>query len=87
MKICLLADIRCSYSAIEKVLKSAGRSGTGRLVVAGDLIEYYFVPFQVVLLLAKLERQILRSSIKDMLENARSTVGFPGWVDECYGTV
>ena len=87
MKICLLADIRCNYSAIEKVLKSAGRSWMGRLVVAGDLIGYYFVPFQVLEFLAKLERQSLRNNIEDLLESVRSTVGFPGWVEERYGTV
>lgn len=84
MKICLLADIRGNYSALEKVLRSAGKSGVERLVVAGDLIGYYSVPFQVLELLAKLERQILRSNIEDMLKNARSAVGFPRWVDELY---
>ena len=84
LKICLLADIRGNYSALEKVLRSAVKSGVERLVVAGDLIGYYSVPFQVFELLAKLERQILRGNVEDILENACSAVGFPGWFDELY---
>jgi putative phosphoesterase len=48
----LLADVHANAAALASVCESARRSGVARLLVAGDLVGYYYAPDHVLDMLA-----------------------------------
>ncbi len=48
MKVALLADIHANADALDAVLDAARRAGAERLIVAGDMVGYYYEPDRVL---------------------------------------
>lgn len=72
MKIGLLADIHGNCFALDAVLNSAMRLGVEKLLVAGDLVGYYFWPERVIELLEKWDVEIVSGNHEQMLRQART---------------
>lgn len=86
MKLALLGDIHGNHFALEAVLCAARKHAVERLLVAGDLVGYYFWPKEVLELLASWSSVMVRGNHEDMLAAARSDSAFLARVDERYGT-
>ena len=67
MKIALLADIHGNAQALEVVLKSARNLGVERLLIAGDLVGYYYGIKEVLQLLMPWEWFAVRGNHEEML--------------------
>ncbi|MDX3895329.1 metallophosphoesterase family protein [Pusillimonas sp.] len=74
MKVALLSDIHANIYALKAVVDDLNKEGVVRILVAGDLVGYYYWPKQVVELLMADERfvcirgnheNILRQVLKD----------------------
>lgn len=48
MKVALLSDIHANIHALEEVLRDCERENVKHIIVAGDLVGYYYWPHQVV---------------------------------------
>ena len=48
MKIAILADIHANIYAFEAVLEDIQKEGVDKIIVAGDLVGYYYWPSEVV---------------------------------------
>ena len=86
MKIGLLGDIHGNEHALRSVLKAASASKVDRLLVTGDLVGYYFSPMQVLDLLEKWNKVIVRGNHEVMLANARRDSTYLAKVDARYGS-
>jgi putative phosphoesterase len=74
MRLGILADIHGNADALYAVLASAKREGVARLLVAGDLVGYYYEPARVLALLDEWDWVMVRGNHEDML--ARWLRGF-----------
>lgn len=86
MKIGLLGDIHGNATALQAVLGSATSLGVEKLLVTGDLVGYYFSPFEVVELLQPWDKFMVRGNHEVMLQMARRDGTFLAKVDARYGT-
>lgn len=86
MKLALLGDVHGNADALQAVLSAVISSGAEKLLVTGDLVGYYFAPLQVLELLGKWDRHIVRGNHEDMLNTARFDPEFLVQVDTRYGT-
>jgi putative phosphoesterase len=86
MKLALLADIHGNYLALRAVLDAAISSGVERLLVAGDLVGYYFEPFKVWGALNEWDFLAVRGNHENMLEKAYNDPHFLAEVDARYGS-
>ena len=74
MKVGLLADIHANLAALTAVLAAAGREGVARLLIAGDLVGYYYQAKDVLALLDQWQWQGVRGNHEDMLTEVVSGV-------------
>ncbi len=86
MKLALLADIHGNHHALQAVLDAASGAGVERLLVAGDLIGYYFEPLRVWEMLQQWDFWAVRGNHEDMLEKTFADPDFLSVVDARYGT-
>lgn len=86
MKVALLADIHGNAQALEVVLNQATSLGVKVLLVAGDLVGYYFEPGKVFKLLDPWEKYVVRGNHEEMLSAARLDKRFLEGVDARYGS-
>ena len=70
MKLGILGDIHGNSHALEAVLDSANSHGVEKLLVTGDLVGYYYMPSEVMQLLAPWQKYIVRGNHEDMLAKA-----------------
>lgn len=86
MKLGLIADIHGNAQALAAVLAAAEKAGVDRLLVAGDLVGYYFAPADVLAQLAAWEMHVVRGNHEEMLAAARRDPGFLDAVGKRYGS-
>lgn len=67
MRVGLLADIHGNAHALSAVLEAATRAAVDRLIVAGDLVGYYYEPDRVLSLLADWPWIGVRGNHEEML--------------------
>jgi putative phosphoesterase len=73
MKIAILADIHANIYAFEAVLEDIQKEGVDKIIVAGDLVGYYYWPSEVVNICMKDSRFIcIRGNHEDNLKLAFS---------------
>lgn len=72
MKVALLADIHGNADALEAVLHAAEADGATRLLVAGDLVGYYYEPRRVLDLLHAWQWDCVRGNHEEMLRSWRN---------------
>lgn len=70
MKLGLLADIHANIDALTAVLKMAKTLGVDELLVAGDMVGYYFSPKDVIDLLKTWKAHYVRGNHEEMLIKA-----------------
>ena len=86
MKLALLADIHGNHLALRAVLDAAATAGVKRLLVAGDLVGYYFEPLRVWKMLQEWDYFAVRGNHEEMLEKAYNDRRFLAAVDARYGS-
>ncbi len=86
MKIGLLADIHGNFSALRAVLAAASEAGVDRLLVAGDIVGYYFEPGLVWNSLLEWDFQAVRGNHEDMLKKIYDDPGKVSFIEERYGS-
>jgi len=87
MKIALIADIHSNAEALSAVLTSAKDANAGALMVAGDLVGYYFEPAEVLdqLLDWKGSMYIVRGNHEEMMLAAMESQKVRRKLSEKYG--
>lgn len=73
MKVGLLADIHANDAALEAVLDAAQACNVEHLLIAGDLVGYYFAPRRVLELLDGWSYSAVRGNHEDLLRAARAS--------------
>lgn len=86
MKLALLGDIHGNDLALQAVLDSASSFGVEALLVTGDLVGYYYSPLEVLKLLHKWNKYIVRGNHENMLNAARADTSYLEKVDARYGS-
>lgn len=86
MKLALLGDIHGNSYALRSVLAAAFSSEAEALLIAGDMVGYYFAPQEVLGLLQSWKKYVVRGNHEDMLNEARADREFLAQVDARYGT-
>ena len=85
MKVGLLADIHANSLALEIVLQSAEVLGVEQLLIAGDLVGYYFSPLDVCRMLEDWPTQMVRGNHEDYLRRARKDSQVLAEFNKTYG--
>ena len=85
MKLALISDIHGNSLALEAVLISARKHDVEKILVAGDLIGYYFWPLEVIDLLKDWECFIVKGNHEEMLYKSLSDDQFLKMIDHKYG--
>lgn len=85
MKLGLLGDIHGNHLALKAVLDSAKSRHVDRLLIAGDLVGYYFWPKEVLDLLVSFEIEAVGGNHEEILTKARREPEFLVEVDQLYG--
>lgn len=86
MKIALLSDIHGNSLALKAVLDSVKKHGAERLLIAGDLVGYYFWPKDVLELLAQWDLTLVCGNHEVMLDKIRKNSESIINVNNKYGT-
>ena len=86
MKLALLADVHGNYLALRAVLDAANAAGVEKLLVAGDLVGYYFEPFKVWEALGDWDFLAVRGNHENMLKRAYRDPNFLAEVESRYGS-
>lgn len=86
MKIALISDIHANELAFRAVARAARIAQVDLLLVAGDIVGYYFSPRQVLDLLGAWPNKIVRGNHEEMLLKARYNRSYLTQVDKIYGT-
>lgn len=86
MLVGLLADIHGNALALDAVLEAADRAGVERLLVAGDLVGYYFAPSRVLDLLGPWTMQAVKGNHEEMLASVRADRVLLAKLEERYGS-
>jgi len=73
MKVAVVSDIHANVSAFEAVLKAARAKTVDALMIAGDLVGYYFEPKAVLQLIQSFEKPVylVRGNHEEMLLKAK----------------
>lgn len=73
MKVAVTSDIHANASAFEAVLNAARAKNVDALVIAGDLVGYYFEPKAILQLIRAFEKPVylVRGNHEDMLLKSR----------------
>ncbi|WCL51226.1 metallophosphoesterase family protein [Leptospira sp. GIMC2001] len=85
MKLGVISDIHGNHLALQAVLNSAKSKGVEKLLVAGDLIGYYFWAKEVINLLKDWDCLIVRGNHEEMLAKAIQNPEYLIEVDKKYG--
>lgn len=72
MKVALLADIHGNADALAAVLRAAREEGVARILVAGDLVGYYYAADRVLELLGEWRCDSVRGNHEEMLADWRA---------------
>ena len=86
MKVGLLADIHANAPALRVVLEAASRLGVDTLLVAGDLVGYYFEPSVALELLKPWRKHMVRGNHEEMLARALGSAEYLAEVTRKYGS-
>jgi putative phosphoesterase len=86
MIIGLLGDIHGNADALDVVLKKARNLSVDELLVTGDLVGYYFEPFQVMEMLKPWRKKFVRGNHEEMLGKAEKDPEYMLWVEKHYGS-
>jgi len=86
MKLALLSDIHANSLALSVVLDAAKAKGVTELLVAGDLVGYYFSPKEVIDLLASWHAHIVRGNHEEMLSQSIDNPEYLEEVSRRYGS-
>ena len=75
MKIAIVSDIHANLSAFQAVLKSVRSKNIDALIIAGDLVGYYFEPKAVLRLVQLFEKPVylVRGNHEEMLLKAKKS--------------
>jgi len=68
MKIGILANIHANHLALEAVLNRSKKEGVELLLIAGDLVGYYFEPLKVIQLLDPWDKVVIRGNHEEYLK-------------------
>lgn len=71
MKVAILGDIHANAYALDAVLNAVSKRKIQTLLIAGDLVGYYFMPKEVMHLLKGWNTYIIRGNHEDILNLAR----------------
>lgn len=82
MKIAVFADVHANLPALNAALGDIRSEGIDHLLVAGDLVGYYFQPAEVLETLTNWNAQYIRGNHEDMLLRAMHE---PAFLDEIRG--
>lgn len=85
MKLGVISDIHGNHLALQAVLNSAKSKGVEKILVAGDLIGYYFWAKEVLNLLKDWDCLIVKGNHEEMLEKAIHNPEYLLEVDKKYG--
>lgn len=85
MKIGILADIHANHLALEAVLNRSKKEEVELLLIAGDLVGYYFEPLKVIQLLDPWDKVVIRGNHEEYLKNARANNDFRQEYEARYG--
>lgn len=86
MKLALLADIHGNYLALRAVLSAAANAGVERLLIAGDVVGYYFEPARVWELLQEWNYHAVRGNHEEMLQKIHSDPNSNAAIEMRYGS-
>jgi putative phosphoesterase len=86
MRVALLADIHGNDLALSAVLTAVRGAGIELLLIAGDLVGYYFAPDRVIDMLRPWKKQMVRGNHEDMLALARQSPQALERIDQQYGS-
>ena len=75
MKIALLADIHCNALALKQVLSAAKSAGVEKLLIAGDLVGYYYQCDEILKLLENWQKYAVSGNHEAMLYNWYRGIG------------
>ena len=67
MKVALLADIHANLPALNSIVKSKSFKSCDMVIVAGDLIGYYFWPSQVIEIIIECADYVIAGNHEEML--------------------
>jgi len=87
MKLALIADIHSNADALKAVLDAASEENVDALLVAGDLVGYYFEPAAVCKLLESWPKQlfVVKGNHEDLLKLASTSVAQLTSITKRYG--
>lgn len=86
MRIGLLADIHANARALRVVLAAASRLHVDTLLVAGDLVGYYFEPRVALQLLKTWRKYMVRGNHEEMLMRSLGNAEYLAEVTSKYGS-
>jgi putative phosphoesterase len=86
MRCALLADIHANSLALRAVLKAAKDQRVDTLLVAGDLVGYYFSPGEVLTMLETWTKFMVRGNHEDMLYRSMNDTNELAAVTRRYGS-
>jgi putative phosphoesterase len=86
MKIAVLADIHGNSLALNAVLIAAKEACVDELLIAGDLVGYYFHPDTVMELLEPWEKQVISGNHEKNLAEAKESITTLSNYEMKYGT-
>lgn len=86
MRIALLSDIHANHLALAAVLEAVRSDRIDRLLVAGDLVGYYYEPGRVLEMLHSWMKHMVRGNHEDMLAAARNDDEVLAGIERRYGS-
>ena len=86
MRLALLSDIHANHLALEAVLHAVRADRIDMLLVAGDLVGYYYSPGEVLGLLRPWHKHMVRGNHEDMLGAARRNPEVLSRIETRYGS-
>lgn len=73
MKVAIISDVHANIHALRVVLNDLNKEGVARILVAGDLVGYYYWPSEVVQLVMEDERFIcIRGNHENILQEVKA---------------
>lgn len=86
MKCALLADIHANSHALRAVLTAAEEHRVDALLIAGDLVGYYFSPREVLAMLEPWSKYIVRGNHENILKKCRENPEALVEIESKYGS-
>jgi len=85
LKLAIIADIHGNADALEAVLDKVDQNNVDQVIIAGDLVGYYFEPERVLKLLEPWPTLVVRGNHEEYLSRARTDKKFLESLTSRYG--